>query len=61
MRTSHTLIFKQAYGFEPDVNFTIHVNALSTLLRVRGKSKYRKTNIGRVVLNALVMSVTLKA
>jgi hypothetical protein len=36
------------------------VNALSNLLRLRGKSKYMKTNIGRNVLNGLVMSVTLK-
>jgi hypothetical protein len=55
------LILKQAYGFEPDVNFTIHMNALSMLLRVGGKSKYKKTGIGRIVLNVLVMSVTLKA
>ena len=55
------LTSKQAYGFEPDLNFTIHMNALSTLLRARGKSKYKKTGIGRMVLNVLVMSVTLKA
>jgi hypothetical protein len=54
------LILKQAYGFEPDVNFTIHLNALSTLLRERGESKYKMTNIGRVILNMLVMSVTAK-
>jgi hypothetical protein len=55
-----TLISRQAYGFEPDVNFTIHMNALSSLLKVRGKSKYKKTGIGRIVLNVLVMSVTPK-
>jgi hypothetical protein len=37
------------------------MNALSTLLKVRGKSKYKKANIGRIVLNVLVVSVTLKA
>lgn len=55
------LILPQAYGFEPDVNFTMHLSALSTLLRERGESKYKTTNIGRVVLNMLVVSVAFQA
>jgi hypothetical protein len=51
------LILLQAYGFEPDVNFTIHLNALSTLLRERGTSKYKTTNLGRIILNMLAVSV----
>ena len=54
------LILPQAYGFEPDVNFTVHLSALSKLLRARGESKYKTTNLGRIILNMLVMSVIFK-
>jgi hypothetical protein len=51
------LILPQAYGFEPDVTFTIHINALSTLVRAKGGSKFKMTNIGRIVLNMVIVLV----